>query len=445
MSPREAWISGQLVHTFMRNAEPTLHAAVLVIGVIVAMLHEDVPSWDLWVWTVAAGSITFLRYAILHAYRKRLAEADGVALQEFMSLHGWAWPLSAVVWGSLMFVVYRRAPIEDQLVCILILAATAAVTVASSPPSLRNFTAYCNGLSGSVLAALAWRIDLTGGLPSMLDTGAEMAVVLVFLWVAHVTGRRMYRAKRTSLERQFDRQELIVALEERKQALADAEAVRSRFIASAAHDLRQPVQALGPYADWLTMEPEFAVQIARKIAESTRKIDEIFESLFDLAGLDPASLNVHLQPVDLPALIHTLTEKYTSLAHEKHLRLRTRSAVGRALSDPVLLTRLVGSLLSNALRNTHGGGVLLAARRRRGKWRIELWDTGTGTAHERQQTFSQGIPQQGMAEGFGLELAAVYRLSQLLGHPVGMTDRRGRGSVFWVELPWYEETAAGPG
>ncbi|WP_457282110.1 sensor histidine kinase [Polaromonas sp. P5_D5] len=439
MTPRETWISVQLARTFMQNARPTLHAAVLIILVVVAMLHGRVAPWDLWVWTLATCSMTLLRYAILHAYRHRLAEADGVALREFMSLLGWAWPLSAVVWGSLMFVVYRQAPIEDQLVCIMILGGIAVVAVASGPPSLRTVSAYCNGLSASVLAALAWRIDLTRGVPSVLDTGAEMGVVLVFLWVAHVTGRRMYRAQRISLERQFDRQELIKALEERKQALAEAEAVRSSFIASAAHELRHPVHALGPYADWLTAEPEFAAQIARKIGDSTRKIDELFESLFSLAGLEPASLSVHLQPVDLAALVHTLAEEHTPQAREKGLRLRTRTAAGRAVSDPVLLTRLVGCLLSNALRNTHGGGVLLAARPRRGKWRIELWDTGTGIAHERQQTFSEGIPQQGMAEGFGLELAVVYRLSQLLGHPVGMTDRRGRGSVFWVELPRYEE------
>ncbi len=182
MTPRETWISVQLARTFMQNARPTLHAAVLIILVVVAMLHGRVAPWDLWVWTLATCSMTLLRYAVLHAYRHRLAEADGVALREFMSLLGWAWPLSAVVWGSLMFVVYRQAPIEDQLVCIMILGGIAVVAVASGPPSLRTVSAYCNGLSASVLAALAWRIDLTGGVPSVLDTGAEMGVVLVFLW-----------------------------------------------------------------------------------------------------------------------------------------------------------------------------------------------------------------------------------------------------------------------
>jgi signal transduction histidine kinase len=439
MSPRDAWVNTQLAHTFMRNAQPTLHAAVLVIVVMVVMLYPDVDAWSLWVWAAAAGSMTLVRYAILHAYRARLSEADGVALREFMSLHGWAWPLSAMVWGSLMFVVYHRAPVEEQLLCMLVLSSIAATAASSSPPSLSTFTAYCNALGATVLAAMAWHMDFSEGVPSVLDTGAEMVVVLIFLAVAHVTGRRMHRAQHISLELQFDRQELIKALEERRHAVADAEAVRTRFIASAADDLRRPVHALGLYADWLTMEPQFTPQIARKIAESTRKIDNLFDSLFSLAGLDPDSLTVHPQPVDLAALIHTVAEEHLQLAREKGLRLRTWAASGQAMSDPVLLARLVGSLLSNALHNTHGGGVLLAARQRRGQWRIEIWDTGTGVARERLQVFPQGIPEQGTAEGFGLELAVVYRLSQLLGHPVGTTDRQGRGSVFWVELARHED------
>lgn len=445
MSPREAWVETQLVHAFMRHARPTLNAAGPLIVIVVAMLYRHVEPVGLVLWAIAVAAVTLLRYRILWMYQRHLAAADGPSLRAFMARHAWAWPASALAWGSLMFVVYRRAPLELQLVCMMLLVAIAVAAVASAPPCLRSFSAYCNGLCAAVLAAMAWRVDLEGGAPSLLETVAEMAVVLVFWAAARVMGRRFHRVQRVNLELRFDRQELIKALEDRKQAVAKAEAVRGRFIASAAHDLRYPVHALGLYADWLTMEPEFAPQIASKIASSTRKIDELFESLFNLAGLDPASLSVHPQPVDLAALIHGLAEEYMPLARDKRLRLRTRAAAGQALSDPVLLARLVGSLLSNALRNTHGGGVLLAARQRKGQWRIEIWDTGAGIAHERQQTFFQGIPQQGTAEGFGLELAAIYRLSQLLGHPVGRVARHSGGSVFWVELARYEGNGRAPG
>ena len=438
MSAREAWVGTQLIHTFMRHARPTLHAASVLIVIVAAMLYGQAEPAALWLWVAAAAAVTMLRYGILRNYRKHLADADEARLRAFMARYAWAWPLSAVAWGTLMFVVYRKAPVEDQLLCMVILVGIAVAAAASSPPSLRSFSAYCNGLCASVLAAMGWQLSLEKeSLAAVLEILGEMAVVLVFWGLARVFGRRMHRVQRANLELQFDRQDLINSLAERKRAALEAEAVRSRFIASAAHDLRYPVHALGLYADWLAMEPEFAAQIARKIASSTRKIDELFESLFNLAGLDPASLEVQLQPVELPALVHALAAEYAPLAREKRLRLRARAAAGQALSDPVLLKRLVGSLLSNALRNTHGGGVLLAVRQRQGRWRIELWDTGAGIAHERQQTFFQGIPELGTEEGFGLELAAVYRLSQVLGHPLGMATRHTGGSVFWVELARY--------
>lgn len=434
IAPRDAWVETQLIHSFMRHARPTLHAAGPLMVIVVAMLYRHVEPVGLGLWAAAVAAVTLLRYGILHRYRHRLADAGGAALRAFMARWAWAWPLSAVAWGSLMFVMYRKAPLADQLACMIVLVAIATTAAASSPPFLRSFTAYCNGLCAAVLAAMAWRADLEGGISSLLDTCGDMAMALVFWTAARALGRRMHRAQRANLELQFDHRELIRSLADRKRAVLEAEAVRSRFIASAAHDLRYPVRALGQYADWLAMEPKFAAQIARKIANSTRRIDELFESLFKLAGLDPASLSVHLQPVDLAAFIQALAADYAPLARDKRLRLRTRAAAGQALSDPVLLRQLVGSLLSNALHNTHGGGVLLAVRQRQGVWRIELWDTGAGIAHERQQTFFQGIPRQGTEEGFGLELAAIYRLSQVLGHPLGMATRHTGGSVFWVEL-----------
>ena len=129
--------------------------------------------------------------------------------------------------------------------------------------------------------------------------------------------------------------------------------------------------------------------------------------------------------------------QYAPLARERGLRFRTRIAPGAVSSDPVQLKRLVGNLLSNALRNTHQGGVLLASRRRRGVWCIEVWDTGVGIAREHQQAIFQEfyrIPLPGTEEGFGLGLAIVSRLSRALGHSVGMASKPGRGSVFRVEL-----------
>ncbi len=146
----------------------------------------------------------------------------------------------------------------------------------------------------------------------------------------------------------------------------EAAKVKSRFIASAAHDLRQPVHALALYAGWLVAEPQFVAQIAPKIVQATKAVNELFNSLFDLAGLDLDPLRVNLQLLDLGRLVQEIEVQYALVAWERGLQLRSRVAVAQVGSDPVMLKRLVGNLLSNTLKNTRHSGVLLASRCRRG-------------------------------------------------------------------------------
>ncbi|MCZ8258078.1 MAG: HAMP domain-containing sensor histidine kinase, partial [Polaromonas sp.] len=269
------------------------------------------------------------------------------------------------------------------------------------------------------------------------NTYGMVGLVLIYWSVILVSGKRFHEVQRVNLELQFDNSQLIKSLTETSRAALEAVEIKNRFVASAAHDLRQPVHALGLYADWLATEPEFVEQIAPKIVRSTKAVNDLFNSLFDLAGLETDPLRVHLQDIDLAGLVQDLEAQYAPFARERNLRLRTRAASWRVTSDPVLLQRLVGNLLSNALRNTHRGGVLLALRKRRGVPCIEIWDTGVGIAKEHQKAIFQEfyrVPLQGTEEGFGLGLAIVSRLSDVLGHPVGMASRSGRGSVFWVEL-----------
>ena len=287
------------------------------------------------------------------------------------------------------------------------------------------------------MTVLVSQLFLESGIPSTFNTYGMVVLVVIYWMVILVSGKRFHEVQRANLELQFDNSELIRSLTEKSRAALEAVEIKNRFIASAAHDLRQPVHALDLYAGWLAAEPEFVAQIAPKIVRSTKAVNDLFNSLFDLAGLDSSPLRVHLQDVDLGGLIQDLEAQYAPFARERSLRLRVRTTTGHVRSDPVLLQRLVGNLLSNALRNTHRGGVLLAVRKRGGVPCIEIWDTGVGIAKEHQQAIFQEfyrIPLQGTEEGFGLGLAIVTRLSEALGHPVGLASRSGRGSVFWVQL-----------
>jgi signal transduction histidine kinase len=434
---REEWVEMRLIHTFMRYARPALHSALVLLVVMVAILYRHVEPLALGLWATATAVVTLARYGVISIYQRTLVGVSGPPLHAFMARYGWTWPASAMAWGASMFIYFLKAPVYDQFLCMVVLVGMAGFAVGTFSSWLPCFRSYVNGLGISVSIALLYELVMERGLPSTFNTYGMLALVVIYWAVIRVSGQRFHEVQRVNLELQYDNSTLIKSLTEQSRAALEAVEIKNRFIASAAHDLRQPVHALDLYAGWLAAEPEFVEQITPKIVRSTKAVNDLFNSLFDLAGLEADPLRVNPQDVDLAGLLQDLEAQYAPFARERSLRLRVRGATGQVRSDPVLLQRLVGNLLSNALRNTHRGGVLMAVRRRRGVPCIEIWDTGVGIAKEHQQAIFQEfyrIPLQGTEEGFGLGLAIVSRLSEALGHPVGLASRAGRGSVFWVEL-----------
>ena len=437
--PRDDWVEMEMTRTFMRYAQASLHSSALITVVVVAILYGSVAPFALALWTLSVTAVAVLRYAVLYTYRREFDGVSGSALRAFLRRFGWAWPAGGVVWGASMFVFFLKAPAYDQFVCIMVLVAMPAFAMGTFSAYLRAFNGYVDGLALTVLAALAWQLFLGRAVPADFTTVGMLLLALIYWSAVRLSGRRFHDVQRASLELQFDNHALVASLTAKSRSALDAVAVKNRFIASAAHDLRQPVHALSLYASWLVAEPHLVKEITPKILRSTRAVNDMFNSLFDYAAIESANSRPNFQDVDLTALVKDLELQYAPVALERHLVLRIRSAARvHVLSDPLLLKRLVGNLLSNALKNTSTGGVLLAVRRRRDAWHIEVWDTGVGIAREHQQAIFQEfyrIPQPGTDEGFGLGLAIVSGLSRVLGHPVGMVSRVGRGSVFWVQLP----------
>lgn len=442
---RDDWVEMQMMQTFMRYAQPALHTALLMVAIMWAILHEQANSTGLWVWTVAVTAIVMVRYRFISLYRRTLSGVSGARLQAFMARCHGLWTLSAMVWGASMFLFFLKVAVYDQFLCLLILIGINSFAVGTLSSYLRGFYGFVDGLGVMILLSLGYQMMIEDGLPVSFNAAAMLMLVLLYWGAIRMSGRRVHEMQRANLGLQFDNAALIASLTEKSRAALEAVEVKNRFIASAAHDLRQPVLALDLYAGWLAAEPEYVSQIAPKIVQSSKAVHELFNSLFDLAGLQTDPLKANLQELDLAGFIQDLEVQYAPFAQEQGLRLRTRAGQTLVWSDPVLLRRLVGNLLSNALKNTFQGGVLMALRRRRGAWCIEVWDTGIGIAEEHQQAIFQEfyrVPRGGTEQGFGLGLAIVSRISQALGHPVGMASRAGRGSVFWVELSGAKPAAA---
>ena len=230
--------------------------------------------------------------------------------------------------------------------------------------------------------------------------------------------------------------------------LEAANAAKTRFLAAASHDLRQPVQALALYMAALEREPLAASghELVGCMSESLRALGGLFDVLLDVSRLDAGVVPVNAQTLPLAALLRRLVHEMQSRAQAQGLQLRLHQAPGAqdaaALSDPALLEGVLRNLLDNALKYTSRGGVVLrlGPGRDAGSWRVEVRDTGIGIASAQQaqvfhEFFQIGNAERDHGKGLGLGLAIVKRTVELLGHLLALCSRPGRGSSFQVELP----------
>jgi len=441
---RDEWVNSQLVGVLMDNAMPSLLAASLALPVMVFLMLGEVNPIALTVWGLLIGSMLLYRYRMIGIYRLRYDSVGGAMRVAFVERFGWTWGLVGFLWGGSVALTFLQASLQTQFVCCVVILGHGMLSLTSFSAFLPVFRRYTNFLIGSAFLGfvlpLAWT-DLT---PSRVKLVVSLVLLVAILWwLLRMAGERLHQVHRSSLELQFSNQELIDSLTQQTRASLRAVATKNRFLASAAHDLRQPVHALSLYADWLATEPEMARDISPRILQSTRAINELFDSLFDLTRIDAGNYKVRLQNVDVQQLFADLATQFEPVAAGKSLKLKTRTRPMTIWADPVVLRRILGNLLSNALRHTRRGGVLVALRQREGMLMFEVWDTGVGIAREHQQAIFQEFfrvsQHQGTEDSLGLGLTIVSRLSTLMGYQLALSSEANRGSVFRVMLPAFTQ------
>lgn len=227
----------------------------------------------------------------------------------------------------------------------------------------------------------------------------------------------------------------------RKDEAERANLAKSRFLAAASHDLRQPMHALGLFVSELaqhTHAPE-SRRLVQRIAASAEAMDNLLDSLLDISKLDAGVLQPNPRPFALQPVIERIAAEQRPAAEERELRLKARPTSYWTYTDPVLFERIITNLVSNAIRYTASGSILIACRKRGDKVRVEVRDSGVGIPKESQDIIFQEFIQLDNAErarvkGLGLGLAIVRRLAALLGHALKLNSAPGRGSVFAIEM-----------
>ena len=441
---RDHWVNSQLIGVLMDSMGPSLLVATLSLPLLVYMMAGEVNTVGLLVWTGLMLAMLVYRYRLIGIYRLRYDSIEGPQRITFINRYHWTWAAVAFLWGGPVLLSYQQAPVATQLVCALVVLGQGLLTLTSFSSYLPVYRTYANALMLSVFLSLVGITVMSAQPVGAMPTGLVLMALLVAFWgLLFMTGTRMHLVHHASFELQFSNQELIDSLTLQTRASLRAVATKNRFLASAAHDLRQPVHALSLYADWLATEPEMARDIAPRILQSTRAINELFDSLFDLTRIDAGNYKVRLQHVDVEKLFADLSLQFEPVAVGKSLRLRTHTQPITLWSDPVVLRRILGNLVSNALRHTHEGGVLLALRQREDMLVFEVWDTGVGIAREHQQAIFQEFfrvsQHQGTEDSLGLGLTIVSKLASLMGYQLSLSSEANRGSVFRVMLPAFTQ------
>ncbi len=221
-----------------------------------------------------------------------------------------------------------------------------------------------------------------------------------------------------------------------------------RFLSAASHDLRQPFQAMHLFHHLLMgrLTDPGSRDLGEKLEMSIDAAETLLRALLDVSKLEAGLVRAQVQIFPIDETLDRLLNEFAPEADAKALRFNVRPADAKVITDPVLLEQLLRPIISNALRFTESGGVLLAARRRGGALRIEVWDTGIGIAPADQPAifddFHQiGSPNRDRRHGLGLGLSIVRRLAALLGVPVSLRSVPGKGSVFAVDVPLSMESA----
>ena len=435
---RDAVLAEQVL-LLRRNFPVTLWASLITSVGTVWVMSLGMPMAPMLWWLASHVAVVTLVYLTLRPLPRpgHGPRSDARRLLACMTGMG-------LTWGSLGGVALWQGQDSDAVVyAIGILSTVSAGALGLGAPLLRGYMIYLTCTISSVLVALA----VVGG-PIALP-GCVMVVVYYLLTALHA--RNLARAARDSIELRFDNERLVAQLRAQTdravQALATAEQAnqdKSRFLAAASHDLRQPLHAMGLFLDTLARSPLTAQQasVLGHARTASGAASEMLTTLLDYSRLEAGVVQAHDAPFAVQPLLSAMEQEFGPQADAAALVYRTRETTAAALADKALVDLVMRNFISNALRYTRTGGLLIACRTRSGRLALEVWDTGCGIAPEHQQEvfkeFHQlGNPERDRRKGLGLGLAIVQRLAQAMHTQVEVRSRLGRGSVFRLWLtPW---------
>ena len=407
--------------------------ASLIAGVILYILltrhgHVSLTAMDVW---IGLMMVQVLSRVGLVQYYERLSPPP-----EQRPLWGWLFTLGAFIgglcWGIGSLFMVTPAEFDIQLMVVLVISAL----VYASLSGFGSYLPFYAFLFPSLVPLAIWSA-LQPDEKHLAFALLSAVWIPVVAWLGHGHNRNVI----ASYNLRYENLDLLEDVRRQKERAEDANIAKSRFLASASHDLRQPVHALGMFVGALKaqeMSPT-ARRLVDHIEGSVGALDGLFAALLDISRLDAGVIAASRQTFALQPLLRRVCRDLQVQALQKGLMLDWIYTSALVKSDPVLLERILRNIVTNAVRHTETGRILVGCRRGTAV-RIQVWDTGPGIADDQQERifeefFQLANPGRDRGQGLGLGLAIVRRLTRLLGHPLRLRSAPGRGAMFEVVVP----------
>jgi signal transduction histidine kinase/CheY-like chemotaxis protein len=342
-----------------------------------------------------------------------------------------------LTWGLGGVALMAPENLEQQLFIVLVLAVLAVGSIAAFGTYLPATLLFVFPIVGPIAPFMFWRAGEAADIRYSIG-----GMVVLFLAVMAVMARSFNLNYADVLRLRFENLDLAEDLRRRNELVEQANLDKSRFLAAASHDLRQPIHALGLFVGALraiSLPPE-GVRLVEQIEASAAAMDGLFSSLLDISRLDAGIVEVRRQSFAIQPLVDRICRDYVEEARAKSVALATHPCSAIVRTDPVLMERILRNLIANAVHYTQRGRIVVGCRRRGETIRAEVWDTGPGIPYayqERvfQEYFQLENAERDRAKGLGLGLAIVRRLTNLLGSELVLCSRPDRGSCFSVVMP----------
>ena len=430
-SPEQNNIDTELIKLLYQQANAALIGVIATASGIAILFYNEASSLSVVAWLAIIYGLSFIRYITIIKFKSH--DRGNGDVSHWGQLFSFFAFLSGLTWGaaSVVFFTPDNLQLFNTLTLIIIAMSVGSLAALSAFPTAFYLFVF------ATMPPMIWRhlsIDVQSytifGILLFVFNGAMFSII-----------RRNHHILRESIKLRFENIELLKQSTEQRKNAEQANIAKTKFLASASHDMRQPIHAMGLFLGILEdrVASEANKSIVHKIQKSNMAMSDLLDSLLDISKLDAGIITVTNKPYFVNDLFEMLKNELEPYASEKGIKVRFVRTRLQLDSDYFIAARIMRNLITNAIKYTNSGGVVVGCRRFKGKTLLAVYDSGVGI-HEDDidvifDEFHQlGNPERDRSKGLGLGLAIVKRMAKLIGASLYVRSVPDYGSLFAINV-----------